>query len=209
MAPSMSVRPDIPYIHPDEWRHSSHRGSLLTLERQAPEWAISWQNRRPLWDDRRHGATRAGLRANPGGVSVDRPSDRPAGANLRHGDARADQRSLGPVRSDGHPDFVWSSLSVLVAVWRMWRHDRIAWILLTVTTPVALLLYGLSISGVINTGLPGWWVGIGVAADIVALAILLSPFIRRWVAKQSAPDNHGNRSRLCRSLCMWRAMNAE
>jgi hypothetical protein len=58
---------------------------------------------------------------------------------------------------------------------------------LTAATAVALLLYGLSIAGVISTGLPGWWIPITGAADILALAILLSPTIRRWVARQPAP----------------------
>jgi hypothetical protein len=48
---------------------------------------------------------------------------------------------------------------------------------------------------VINTGLPGWWILITGAADILALAILLSPPIRRWVAK-SPPQCHNPADRL-------------
>jgi capsular polysaccharide biosynthesis protein len=40
---------------------------------------------------------------------------------------------------------------------------------------------------VLDAGLPGWWILITGAADILALAILLSPRIRRWVAKKAAP----------------------
>ena len=50
---------------------------------------------------------------------------------------------------------------------------------------VALVLYALSIAGVIHTGLPGCWLPITGVADIAALAILLSPPIRRWVAPRS------------------------
>ncbi len=90
-------------------------------------------------------------------------------------------------RSGGQPSYFWSSLSVLLAVWRLWDHRRLAWAALTAATAAALLFYGLSVAGVINTGLPGWWIPITGAADILALAILLSPPIRRWVAKQPAP----------------------
>jgi hypothetical protein len=38
-----------------------------------------------------------------------------------------------------------------------------------------------------DSSLPGWWILITGAADILALAILLSPPIRRWVAKKPAP----------------------
>ena len=34
---------------------------------------------------------------------------------------------------------------------------------------------------------PGWWIPITGAADILALAILLSPPIRHWVAKKPVP----------------------
>jgi hypothetical protein len=87
----------------------------------------------------------------------------------------------------GHADYVWSSLAVLLTLWRIWRHGRLAWVALTVAAALALFLYGLAIAGVINTGLPGWWIPITSTADILALAILLSPSIRRWVAKQPAP----------------------
>lgn len=90
-------------------------------------------------------------------------------------------------RSGGQPDFVWTSLGVMLTLWQIWRHGRLAWAVLTAATAVALLLYGLSIAGVINTGLPGWWIPVTGAADILALAILLSPPIRRWVARQPAP----------------------
>lgn len=90
-------------------------------------------------------------------------------------------------RSGGHPDYIWSSLAVLLALWQIWRHGRFAWAALTVATALTLLLYGLAIAAVINTGLPGWWIPITSTADILALAILLSPPIRRWVAKQPAP----------------------
>lgn len=87
----------------------------------------------------------------------------------------------------GHQDYFWSSLGVLLAVWQLWDHRRLAWAALTAATTATLLLYGLSVAGVLNTGLPGWWIPITGAADILALAILLSPPIRRWVTKQPAP----------------------
>jgi hypothetical protein len=89
--------------------------------------------------------------------------------------------------SGGDPGYFWSSLSVLVAVWQLWDHRRLAWVALTAATSGTLLLYGLSVAGVINTGLPGWWIPITGAADILALAILLSPPIRGWVAKTARP----------------------
>jgi hypothetical protein len=95
---------------------------------------------------------------------------------------------LARYRSGGQPDYVWPSLSVLLTLWQFWRHGRISWAALTVATAVTLLLYGLSIAGVINLGLPGWWIPIASAANILALAILLSPPIRRWVAKQPRPS---------------------
>ena len=94
---------------------------------------------------------------------------------------------LARYRSGGHPDYVWPSLAVLLMLWQFWRHGRSAWAVLTVATAVTLLLYGLSIAGVINLGLPGWWIPITSVANILALAILLSPPIRRWVAKKPAP----------------------
>lgn len=90
-------------------------------------------------------------------------------------------------RSGGQPDYLWPSLSVLLTVWQLWDHRRLAWAALTAATAAALLFYGLSAARVINTGLPGWWIPITGAADILALAILLSPPIRRWVAKRPAP----------------------
>jgi hypothetical protein len=90
-------------------------------------------------------------------------------------------------RNGGQPDFVWASLSVLLVLWQIWRHRRFAWAVLIVATAATLVLYGLSIAGVTNTGLPGWWIPITGAADIAALVILLSPPIRGWVARQPAP----------------------
>jgi hypothetical protein len=90
-------------------------------------------------------------------------------------------------RSGGQPDYVWSSLGVLLALWQIWRHGRLAWAALTAATAAALLFYGLSVAGVINTGLPGWWIPVTGAADIAALVILLSPPVRRWVTRQPAP----------------------
>lgn len=89
--------------------------------------------------------------------------------------------------SGGQPDYFWSSLSVLLAVWQLWDHRRLAWAALTAATAATLLICGLSVAGVINIGLSGWWIPITGAADILALAILLSPPIRRWVAKQPVP----------------------
>jgi hypothetical protein len=89
-------------------------------------------------------------------------------------------------RSGGQPDYFLSSLSLLLTVWQLWDHRRLAWAALTAATVAALLYYGLSAARVINTGLPGWWIPITGAADILALAILLSPPIRRWVAKKAA-----------------------
>jgi hypothetical protein len=89
--------------------------------------------------------------------------------------------------SGGRPGYFWSSLSVLLAAWQLWDHRRLAWAALTAATAVTLLICGLSVVGVINTGLPGWWIPIIGAADILALAILLSQPIRRWVANQPAP----------------------
>lgn len=86
-------------------------------------------------------------------------------------------------RSGGQPDYFWPSLSVLLAVWQLWDHRRLAWAALTAATAAMLLIYGLSVAGAIDTGLPGWWIPITSAADVLALAILLSPPIRGWVAK--------------------------
>lgn len=86
----------------------------------------------------------------------------------------------------GQPDYFWSSLSVLLTVWQLWNHRRLAWAALTAATAAALVFDGLSAARVINTGLPGWWIPITGAADILALGILLSPPIRR-VAKKPAP----------------------
>jgi hypothetical protein len=89
-------------------------------------------------------------------------------------------------RSGGQPAYFPSSLSLLLAVWQLWDHRRLAWAALTAATAAALPFCGLSIAKVINTGLPGWWIPITGTADILALAILLSPPIRRWVAKRPA-----------------------
>jgi hypothetical protein len=93
---------------------------------------------------------------------------------------------LSRYRSADQPDYVWPSLAVLLALWQIWRHGRRAWAVLTAATAVALLLCGLSIGGMIDTGLPGWWISVTGTADIAALGILLSPPIRRWVARQPA-----------------------
>jgi len=85
-------------------------------------------------------------------------------------------------RGGGQPDYVWSSLGVLLTVWQLWGHRRLAWAALTAATAAALPIYGLSVASVINYVLPGWWMLITGAADVLALAILLSPPIRRWVA---------------------------
>ncbi len=89
-------------------------------------------------------------------------------------------------RSGGQADYFWSSLGVLLVVWQLWDHRRLAWATLTAATAATLLIYGLSVGRVISTGLPGWWIPITGTADMLALAILLSPPIRRWVAKKPA-----------------------
>ncbi len=61
-------------------------------------------------------------------------------------------------------------------------------------TAATLIFYALSIAGVIHTGLPGWWISITSAADIAALAILLSPPVRRWVAPRQAVNDPGQNS---------------
>jgi hypothetical protein len=88
--------------------------------------------------------------------------------------------------SGGPPDYIWSSLSVLVAFWQLWSRRRLAWVALTAATAAALPIYGLSVAGVINYVLPGWWMLITGPADVLAVATLLSPPIRRWVARQPA-----------------------
>jgi len=85
-----------------------------------------------------------------------------------------------------HPGYFWPFLSVLVAVWQLWDHRWLAWAVLAAATAVALPLYVLSVAGVTNYLPPGWWMlGTG-AANIMALAMFLSPPIRRWVAKRPA-----------------------
>ena len=88
--------------------------------------------------------------------------------------------------SGGHPGYAWSSLGLLLALWRVWDHWWFAWAFLTVATAVTVPLYVLSIAGVIHTGLPGWWIPITGVADILALVIWLSPPIRGWVARRPA-----------------------
>lgn len=88
--------------------------------------------------------------------------------------------------SGGQPDYLWSSLAVAVAVWQLWDHRRLAWIVLTAATAVALPLYVLSAAGVTSYVRPGWWMLVTGAANILALALLLSPPIRRWIAQQPA-----------------------
>jgi hypothetical protein len=90
--------------------------------------------------------------------------------------------------NDWQPGYVWAALSVMLALWQLWRHGRLSWAALAAATAFTLLLYGLSIAGVINLGLLTWWIPITSVANILALAILLSPPIRRWVAKQTAPS---------------------
>lgn len=90
-------------------------------------------------------------------------------------------------RSSDQPDYFWSSLGVLLTVWQLWAHGRFAWVLLTGAAAAALPLCALSAAGAINYLLPGWWMLITGPADILALVILLSPPIRRWVAKKPAP----------------------
>jgi hypothetical protein len=86
--------------------------------------------------------------------------------------------------SGAQPDYFWSSLGVLLMVRQLWDHRRLAWAVLTAATAAALPIDGLSLFGVINYVVPGWWMLIPGAADIVALVILLSPPIRGWVAKR-------------------------
>jgi hypothetical protein len=88
-----------------------------------------------------------------------------------------------------HPPYYyfWSSLSVLLVAWQLWDHRRLAWAVLTAATAAALLLDVLSVAGVSNYVLPGWWMLATGAANVLALAIFLSPPIRRWVAKRPAP----------------------
>jgi hypothetical protein len=86
-------------------------------------------------------------------------------------------------RSGGMPDYFWPALSVLLVLWQLWRHGRLAWLALILCLAATLVLYGLSISGLINTGFPQWWVPITGTADILALAILFSSPIRHWVRK--------------------------
>ncbi len=90
-------------------------------------------------------------------------------------------------RGGDQPDYFWLSLAVLLAVWQLWDHRRFAWVALTAATAAAFPLYGLSVAGVINNVPPGWWMLITGPADLLALAILLSPPIRRWVARKPAP----------------------
>lgn len=90
-------------------------------------------------------------------------------------------------RSGDQADYLWSSLAVLSMVWQLWDHRRFAWAFLAVAAAAALPLYGLSVARVITNVMPGWWMLITGPADILALAILLSPPIRRWVATKPAP----------------------
>jgi hypothetical protein len=88
--------------------------------------------------------------------------------------------------SGGPPDYIGSSLGVLVTFWQLWGRRRLAWVVSTAATAAALPIYALSIAGVINYVLPGWWMLITGPADVLALATLLSSPIRRWVTMQPA-----------------------
>ena len=81
----------------------------------------------------------------------------------------------------GHPNFFWPTVSTLGGIWLIWRRQRFTWAILIAATAVVLIFYALSLAGVIHTGLPGWWISSTGAADIAALAILLSPPVRAWV----------------------------
>jgi hypothetical protein len=48
--------------------------------------------------------------------------------------------------SGGPPDYFWSSSGVVLILWRFWRHGRLAWACLTISTAVALVQYGLSVA---------------------------------------------------------------
>jgi hypothetical protein len=95
--------------------------------------------------------------------------------------------ALTRYRSGDQTDYFWSSLAVLATVWQLWDRRRFAWVIMTTATAAALPLYALSVAGAINYLLPAWWMLVSGPADILALAILLSPPIRRWVAKKPAP----------------------
>jgi hypothetical protein len=85
------------------------------------------------------------------------------------------------IGNSGQPDYFWSTLAVLLALQQIWRRQRLAWFLSIAVTAANLVFYGLSMAGVTNAGLPGWWIPIAGVADIAALAILLSAPVRRWV----------------------------
>lgn len=89
--------------------------------------------------------------------------------------------------SGGPPDYIWSSLVVLVTFWQLWGRRRLAWVVSAAATAAALPIYGLSVAGVINYVLPGWWMLITGPANVLAVATLLSPPIRRWITRQPAP----------------------
>ena len=87
----------------------------------------------------------------------------------------------------GHPTFLGPTVSTLTGIWLIWRRQRYVWAIAIAVTAVALILYALSIAGVIHTGLPGWWISVTGVADIAALAILLSPPVRAWVIPKNGP----------------------
>jgi hypothetical protein len=116
-----------------------------------------------------------------------RPADQPPRADPRRGTLVLTYIPLTRYRGGVRPDYFWPSLAVLLMVWQLWDHRRLAWAVLTVATAAAVPIYGLSVAGVIKYVLPGWWMLITGAADLLALAILLGSPIRRWVAKQPAP----------------------
>ena len=46
--------------------------------------------------------------------------------------------NIPSTRYGGQPNYVWSSLAVLLVLWQVWRHSRLAWAIVTVATAVTL-----------------------------------------------------------------------